>query len=70
MILASKNTFSLRNLKILRAKVMKILPIWLKKFCEYGPCVNKLTKDIIILIMYKSKNQVEKYNHGYSLDFK
>jgi hypothetical protein len=30
-----KNTFGLLNLKILRPKVMKILRICLKKFCEY-----------------------------------
>ncbi len=31
------NTFRLKNLKILRFKVIKIFQIWIKHFCEYGP---------------------------------
>ena len=37
MISALKTTFSLKNLKILRLKVTKILRICLKKFCEFPP---------------------------------
>ncbi len=33
-----KNSFSFKNLKMLRPKVTKTLRIWHKKFCEYGPC--------------------------------
>jgi hypothetical protein len=37
MICASKTTFSLNNLKILRSKVTKNLTNLLKKFCEFPP---------------------------------
>jgi len=39
MIYASKSTFSLNNLKILRPKVRKNLTNLLKKFCESPPCL-------------------------------
>jgi hypothetical protein len=37
MIFASKSTLSLKNLKILRPKVMKNLANLPKKFCEFPP---------------------------------
>jgi hypothetical protein len=37
MKFASKNTFSLKNLKILGPQVTNILRICRKKFCDYGP---------------------------------
>jgi len=38
MISASKTTFSLKNLKILRPKNTKNVTNLLKKFCEFLPC--------------------------------
>jgi len=64
MISASKTTFILNDVKILRPKVMQNLTNLLKKFSEFPPCGSRIrTKDLTIkesdlstFFLLKSKN--------------
>ena len=63
MISASKTTFSLKNLKILRPKVTKNLTNLLKKFCEFPPrAFSQLQFSLkYAYIVYTDKQSMELY---------
>jgi len=53
LISASKTTFSLNNLKILRPKVTKNLKNLLEKFCEFPHCgLNQLTSNFYSSLIF------------------
>ncbi len=63
MISASKTTFSLNNLKILRPKVTKNLTNLLKKFCEFSPRAVSYNRVRLCL-----QNPPQKYKRKRKLD--